>query len=114
MVGWTTLRVAHAPNHRPPLRTSPTGLQPQRSEQGKTKSKDPASCSSARLQSRRHITPTKQAHPYNLPRATQHRLQTGHDPEMVGHVRRNAHSSRVALESAVQLKDAGGLAWPCH
>ena len=30
---------------------------------------------------------------HNLPRATQHRLQTGHVPEITGHVRRNTHPS---------------------
>ena len=37
----------------------------------------------------RHFWHRKQRDSYNLPRATQHRLQTGHVPEITGHVRRN-------------------------
>src|SRR5215470_2939255 len=60
MVGWTTLRVAHAPNHRPPAAHKLHRAPPRRVEQGKTNNqrlgpalglRAPDSC-----QLRRHIT----------------------------------------------------------
>ena len=93
MAGWTTLRFAHAPTHRPPAAHKLHRAPPRRIEQGKTNNQKPRPMLRLRTpdscQLRRHITRSTRPHPYNLLRATQHRPQTGHDPEIGGHVRRN-------------------------
>ena len=44
-------------------------------------------------------TTSNRLHPYNLPRATQHRFEIGHVPEITGHVRRNTQrGSRESLK----------------
>jgi putative transposase len=50
---------------------------------------------------------TGQHHPYNLPRATRHRIEIGHVPEITGHVRRNTQADDFSHECVDIAVDYG-------
>ena len=92
MARWTTLWVAHAGH--------PQAVGCPQAPQGPTttcQDKPIKTPQADEVPALTHINtggapqPSNLLHPYNLLRATQHRLQTGHVPEITGHVHRNAH-----------------------
>jgi hypothetical protein len=73
MAGWTTLRVAHTPTHRPPAAHKLHRAPPQTMKMNKQHPVRRSGIAGPTTSSKEVINPPDHTHSYNLDRATQHR-----------------------------------------
>ena len=73
MAGWTTLRVAHAPTHRPAAAHKLHRAQPQEIEKNKQHPARRSGIAGPKTPTKEAANQPAHTHSYNLNRATQHR-----------------------------------------